>query len=99
MTPADRVRGELGVRVLGEMCLDEVAQLPGAGRRAARAACLAPTGGGFQQAAGLGGGGADGVHGRQRGGGGVPGCGVPVGGGVSATAIGDARVRRGLVAG
>src|SRR5216683_2170233 len=132
--PADRVGGELGVRVSREMGRDEVAQLPGAGCRAAGAAWLAPAGGGFQQAAGLGGGGADGVHRGQRGGGvaaaehvgGLGGCGgylapqqfgsltgrrlrlavrrrrgggVPGGGGVSAIAIGDARVRRGLVAG
>ena len=31
--PADRVRGEVGIRVSREMGRDEVAQLPGAGRR------------------------------------------------------------------
>ena len=36
--PADLVRAEVGVRVPGEMGRDEVAQLPGAGRRAGRAA-------------------------------------------------------------
>ena len=67
--PADRVRGEVGVRVPGEMGGDEVAQLPGAGRRAGRAAWLASARGGLEEAAALGGGGADGVHRGQRGGG------------------------------
>jgi len=65
--PADRVRGELGVRVGREVGLDEVAQLPGAGCRAGRAAWPASGRGGLEQAAGLGGGGADGVHPGQRG--------------------------------
>jgi hypothetical protein len=47
---------------------DKVAQLPGAGRRAA-AAWLAPGRGGLDQAAGLGGGGAEAISHRQRGGG------------------------------
>src|SRR5216683_1777200 len=59
--PADRVRGEVGVQVSREMGLDEVAQLAGAGRRAGRAAWLAPAGGCLEEAAALGGGGADGV--------------------------------------
>ena len=67
--PADRVRGEVGVRVPGEMGRDEIPQLPGAGRRAGRAAWLASARGGLEEAAALGGGGADGVHRGQRGGG------------------------------
>jgi hypothetical protein len=55
--PADLVRGEVGVRVPAQMGGDEVAQLPGPGRRAGRAARLAPAGGGLEKpAVGAGGG-------------------------------------------
>ena len=49
------------------MGLDEVAELAGAGRRAARTAWPTSARGGLEQAACLGGGGADGVHPGQRG--------------------------------